>query len=132
MFLNRLKKKEKVAFLELAHHIARSDNDFSESQQDIIQTYCIEMQIEDIKYSKKKFDLEKTLSNFKKYETRKIVLIETMALIYSDSILHKEEKKILNVMLKNFNISQSLAVTYAEWTKAIMALYTQGESLIDL
>lgn len=132
MFLNRLKKKEKVAFLELAHHIARSDNDFSESQQNIIQTYCIEMQIKDIKYSKKKFDLEKTLSNFKKYETRKIVLIETMALIYSDSILHKEEKKILNVMLKNFNIAQSLAVTYAEWTKAIMALYTQGEALIDL
>ncbi len=30
MFLNRLEKEEKIAFLELAHYVARSDNDFSE------------------------------------------------------------------------------------------------------
>lgn len=29
MFLNRLNQDEKIAFLELAHHIARSDNNFS-------------------------------------------------------------------------------------------------------
>lgn len=36
MFLNRLEKEEKIAFLELAHYVARSDNDFSLSQKDII------------------------------------------------------------------------------------------------
>ena len=37
MFLNRLKNNEKVAFLELAHHTAHSDNDFSDDQKSIIQ-----------------------------------------------------------------------------------------------
>ena len=41
MFLNRLEKEEKIAFLELAHYVARSDNDFSLSQKDIINNYCI-------------------------------------------------------------------------------------------
>ncbi len=30
MFLNRLTVKEKIAFLELAHHVAWSDSNFSE------------------------------------------------------------------------------------------------------
>jgi len=132
MFLNRLKKKEKVAFLELAHHIARSDDDFSVVEKNIIQTYCFEMQIKDIKYNEKNFDLEKTLATFKHSKTQKIVLIEIMALIYSDNVLHKGEKKVLNKMIKKFNIKQSISITYAEWTKAILALYTQGEVLIDL
>ena len=34
MFLNRLEKEEKIAFLELAHYVARSDNDFSDKKCD--------------------------------------------------------------------------------------------------
>ena len=59
MFLNRLEKEEKIAFLELAHYVARSDNDFSLSQKDIINNYCIEMQIENIEFNVKKFDIKK-------------------------------------------------------------------------
>jgi len=132
MFLNRLKKKEKVAFLELAHHMARSDNDFSEAQQSIINTYCMEMQIDDIKYDEKKFSLKKTLSKFKKSKSQKIILLEIMALVYSDNVLHDEEKKVLDVMIKKFGIKKSLSIVYGEWAKSILALYIQGKSLIDL
>ena len=55
-----------------------------------------------------------------------------MALIYSDNLLHDEEKKVLNKMLKKFKISQSLTVAYGGWTKSMLALYAQGEALIDL
>ena len=61
MFLNRLEKEEKIAFLELAHYVARSDNDFSLSQKDIINNYCIEMQIENIEFNVNKFDIYNTL-----------------------------------------------------------------------
>ncbi len=132
MFLNRLKKKEKVAFLELAHHMARSDNDFSEAQQSIINTYCMEMQIDDIKYDEKKFSLKKTLSKFKKSKSQRIILLEIMALVYSDNVLHDEEKKVLDVMIKKFGIKKSLSIVYGEWAKSILALYIQGKSLIDL
>ncbi|RLA79443.1 MAG: hypothetical protein DRG78_12950 [Epsilonproteobacteria bacterium] len=132
MFLNRLKKKEKVAFLELAHHIARSDSDFSESQKSIISKYCMEMKISDIKYNENKFDLEKTLSKFKSKSSQKISLLEVMALVYSDDILHIEEKKVLTTMIKQFGLKDSLAVIYSQWSKSILALYIQGQALIDL
>lgn len=132
MFLNRLKKKEKVAFLHLAHHIARSDNNFSESQKEIIGKYCMEMQIEDIKFNEKKFDLKQVLSSIKNEQSQKIVLLEVMALIYSDNFLHEEEEKVLNKMIKVFGLNQSLSVVYSEWSKAMLSLFIQGNALIKL
>lgn len=132
MFLNRLKKKEKVAFLELAHHVARSDNDFSESQQSIIGKYCMEMQIDDIKYNDKKFDLDKTLSKVKDSKSQNIVLLELMALIYTDDVVHDEERKILDVMSKKYKMKKSLSIVYGEWAKSILALHIQGDALIEL
>jgi len=132
MFLNQLKKKQKKAFLQLAHHIARSDNDFSLSQKDIISQYCLEMQIKDITFKEEKFNLKKTLAKFDTKQSQKIVLLEIMALIYSDNYLHKEEKKILDTMIKSFELNESLSVIYAQWSKSILALYVQGQALIDL
>jgi len=132
MFLNRLKKKEKVAFLELAHHIARSDNDFSEDQKTIIEKYCMEMQIDDIKYDKNKFDIYKTLSKIKSKSSKKVILLELMALIYSDNFLHEEERIVLEKILEEFDLSYNLSIVYTEWAKTMLSLYKQGNALINL
>ncbi len=50
MFLNRLTLEEKKAFLQLAHHIANIDEDFSKEERNIIDKYCMEMQIDDEDY----------------------------------------------------------------------------------
>ena len=102
MFLNRLEKEEKIAFLELAHYVARSDNDFSLSQKDIINNYCIEMQIEDISFNVKEFDIYNTLGKITNKKSQKIVLLEIMALIYSDNFLHEEERHVLEKILEEF------------------------------
>jgi len=132
MFLNRLTKEEKVAFLELAHHIARSDNDFSESQKSIIDKYCMEMQIDDIEYNEDKFDIYDSLGKVKSQRSRKIVILEIMVLIYSDNFLHEEERKVLEKMLEEFDLSYNLSIVYTEWSKAMLSLYTQGNALIEL
>lgn len=132
MFLTKLKKKEKVAFLKLAYHISRSDNDFSESQKSIINKYCHEMKIEDIKYKDKKFDLENTLLKFKSQKSQKIILLEIMALVYSDNYLHEEEEKVLIAMVNKFKLPYSLTLVYGEWAKAMLALYRQGNALIEI
>jgi uncharacterized tellurite resistance protein B-like protein len=132
MFLNRLNQEEKVAFLEIAHHIARSDNDFSEDQKTIIAKYCMEMQIEDIDFNESGFDLSITLSKIKNEKSQKIALLEVMALVYSDSVLHEEEKKVLSQMVSGFGLSESLTVIYAEWSKAMLSLFIQGNALIEL
>jgi len=132
MFLNRLEKEEKVAFLELAHHIARSDNDFSEDQKNIIAKYCMEMQMEDIVYDKDTFDIYNTLDKIQNHRSRKIVLLEIMALIYSDDFLHEEERKVLEKVLQEFDLNYNLSIVYTQWAKTMLSLYTQGNALIEL
>jgi len=132
MFLNRLEKEEKIGFLELAHHIARSDGDFSDLQKSIIDKYCMEMQIEDIEYDTEKFDIYDTLSKITQRTSKKIVLLEIMALIYADDFLHKEERIVLEKMLEEFDLNYNLSIVYAQWAKTMLSLYTQGNALIEL
>jgi len=132
MFLNRLEKEEKVAFLELAHHIARSDGDFSEDQKSILEKYCMEMQMEDIAYDEEKFDIYNTLEKIKDRRSRKVVLLEIMALIYSDDFLHEEERKVLEKVLEEFDLNYNLSIVYTQWAKTMLSLYTQGNALIEL
>ena len=132
MFLNRLSQEEKSAFLELAHHIARSDNDFSEDQKSIIAKYCMEMQMEDIKYDEDSFDIYTTLDYIQNPRSRKIVLLEIMALIYADDFLHEGERKVLEKVLEEFGLNYNLSVVYTQWAKTMLNLYIQGNALIEL
>jgi len=131
MFLSKLDNNEKKSFLMLAHNIARSDGDFSENEQNMIDTYCMEMQISDVNYDKNNFSLELILDTFKSQENQKIVLLEIMALVFSDG-LHEKEQEILNVIADKFNVSEDLTVVYGEWSKAILSIAKQGQALIRL
>jgi hypothetical protein len=55
-----------------------------------------------------------------------------MALIYSDNFLHEEERKVLEKVLEEFNLNYNLAVVYTQWAKSMLALYIQGNALIEL
>jgi len=132
MFLGLLKEEEKNAFLELAHYLARSDGDFSDKQKEIISTYCFEMNIDDIDYNAEKFDLNYTLSKFLSEKSKKIVLLEVMALIYSDEYIHLEEQKIIDIMLEKFELNNTISNIYLEWTKTILAVSEQGKLLLEL
>ncbi len=132
MFLNRLTDEEKIAFLEIAHHVAHSDNDFSEDQKSIINKYCLEMQIADINYDESTFDIYDTLNKITKRTSRKVVVLEIMALIYSDNFLHEEERKVLEKILEEFDLNYNHSVIYTEWAKTMLSLYRQGNALIDL
>jgi uncharacterized tellurite resistance protein B-like protein len=132
MFLNKLNEKEKAAFLKLAYYVATSDNDFSIEEKEIINVYCAEMQINDIDFDKSNFNLDLTLLEIESSESQKIVLLEIMALVYADNILHQSEEDVLEKMVNKFNLNSKLTSVYAEWTKAILALTKQGVSLIEL
>ena len=78
------------------------------------------------------FDLDKTLSKIKDKRSQKIVLLEIMALIYSDNHMHIEEKNVLDSIVKKFGLNETLSVVYGEWAKSILALFIQGNALIEL
>lgn len=132
MFLKRLSHEEKVAFLELAYHIANIDDDFSVVEKEMIKSYCQEMEINDICYDKKLFDLSKVLAIFSNKQSQKIVLLEIFALVHSDLNVDVEETAIVNKMIETFALEPQLAIVYEQWAKAVLAIYIQGEALVTL
>lgn len=136
MFLHQLSTEEKKSFLEIAYHFAWSNDDFSDAQKEIIRGYCNEMQIEDIVYDRDDFDIHSVLSKITNPISQKIVLLETMALIYADNSsldsIHKGEREVLNLMISSFGIDEKILNFYSEWTKCIFSLTAQGEILIRL
>lgn len=132
MFLNMLQKKDKENFLKLAHYMARSDSNFSNEQKEIIATYCYEMQIDDIDFDSLDFNLEETLKEVTDKLAQKVMLLEIMALVYSDDILHNEEAKVIDKMVAVFGLDKNIAKLYQEWTKNILAVTKQGELLLEL
>ena len=132
MFLNRLNETEKTAFLELAHHIARSDNSLSQEEKDIIAKYCMEMQIDDIHFDEEKFDIYQTIGNINNKASQKVVFLELMAMIFADDFLHEEERIVIEKIQESFDLSASHVTLYTEWAKTMLSLYKQGDALLDI
>jgi len=132
MFLNRLDADEKLAFLQLAHYIARSDNNFNNDEKRVIATYCLEMQINDIEYNESNFNFENILSQIQNKKSQNIIVMEVMALVYADHLLHTNEKKIIDEIVEAFSMSEAQLDVSKEWAKSILSLYAQGEAIIKL
>ena len=132
MFLNRLDPEEKNAFLALAHHVAKSDAEFSSEERAVIVRYCMEMQVDDIDYDEDEFDLDLILSRFGSDSHRNIVLLELTALVYADGRLAAQEQRLLDRLVEHFDMNPHLSTIFKEWAKNVLSLYTQGEALIHL
>lgn len=132
MFLNRLSMSEREAFLELAYYIANVDSDFADTEAEIIAKYCMEMQLDDIEFNASAFDLHTCLNSFESEGSKKIVLLEIMALVYADSALVEQEDAALSEIIDHFELNPNLAIVYREWAKSILSLFVQGEALIHI
>lgn len=131
MFLNRLDHDSKVAFLKLAHYVANSNDDFLNSKKELIEAYCLEMNIENIDFKKDNFNIKEILDSVTDKKVQKIFLIEIMALIYSDEIITEAERRVIEAM-EIFELNSTVFEVYKEWSKATLALYMQGQALIEL
>lgn len=132
MFLYNLTKKEKYAFSCLANYVANVDGNFTIFQKKLIESYHKEMEIEDKIYNPEKFNLDEILSKIKLSKSQRIILLETLVLVYSDEIFHDAEKSVILKMKQKFNINPNLYNLYKEWAKSILAIYRQGKILINL
>ena len=90
------------------------------------------MQMEDIEYNEDTFDIYTTLDKVQDTRSRKIILLEIMALVYADDFLHEEERKVLEKLLEEFELNYNLSIVYTQWAKAMLNLYIQGNALIEL
>ncbi len=124
MLLMKLESREKFAFLQLAHYLARVDNSFGKEEEEVILEYCDEMGIENIdSFDMENFNLEATLNNFKSKRSKKIVVLELMILVHIDSVFNINEQILIEKISQNFGISTKDLNDFSSWGKSVAKLY---------
>lgn len=132
MLLMKLKPKEKFAFLQLAHYLARIDNDYGKKEEEIILEYCAEMGIEnDDDFEIEDFNLEETLQAFKTLKSKKIVVMELMILIHADDKFDIKEKALISKINETFELCPDSLEFCSQWGKGIAAAFAQGKLFIN-
>ena len=124
MLLMKLESREKFAFLQLAHYLARVDNSFGKEEEEVILEYCDEMGIENIdSFDMESFNLEATLNNFKSKRSKKIVVLELMILVHIDSVFNINEQILIEKISQNFGIETKDLNDFSSWGKSVAKLY---------
>ncbi|MEH7254146.1 MULTISPECIES: hypothetical protein [Bacillaceae] len=125
MFLAKLQKEEKRAFLELAFLIAKVDGNISVYENPVIAKYQKEMDLED--YSIKGIGIDEILKVFKNDSSKNIVLIEILRLVYSDGIVHDKEKESIRFIKDQFGFDSNKYDTFKDWILGIKELANYPE-----
>lgn len=110
MFLKELKSNNKELFLQLSIHAALSNNIIEDTQKDVLNLYCEEIGINNYELEVK-MDLYEILEKINAdttYREKKIIILEIMALIMSDSVYDLDEKKFMEDIIKKLDISDEV------------------------
>ncbi len=129
MYLNYLEENEKKAFLKLAHMIANSDDEFCDNERIIINSYCNEMGIRDIEFDKNEL-IDIIAYQFKTDQSRRIVIFELMNIINANGEFKDNERAIIDVLLKEFNIEEKFLNDVKQWSDSMSHLVEQGYKLV--
>ena len=132
MLLMKLQSKEKFSFLQLAHYLARIDNNFGIREEEIILEYCTEMGIENLdSFDTDNFSLEKILKDFKSETSKKIVVLELMILIHIDHNFNINEQILIEKISESFGIKIEDVNDYSQWGKSVSMLYEVANIFIN-
>ncbi len=96
MFLKELNDSEKNAFICLSIHAANADGKFVEQEKKMINEYANEMEIS-VPSEEQVMTIEESINIFSKSDEhiKKVVLFETLGLLYSDGVFEKAEDNFI-------------------------------------
>ncbi|MCR4912359.1 MAG: hypothetical protein K5983_01245 [Lactobacillus sp.] len=106
MFLGKLSEKEKYAFISLSVHASNSNGIFADEEKMMIQEYCREMGIPFFD-AENACPMDDVVNVFKESDItiKKIVLLETLGLLYSDGVFDDSEKGFINEYAKKIGLT---------------------------
>lgn len=132
MLLMKLQSKEKFSFLQLAHYLARIDNNFGAREEEIISEYCTEMGIENLdSFDIERFSLHDILKDFKSEMSKRIVILELMILIHIDHTFNLNEQNFVKEISNSFGIDLDDVNDYSQWGKSVAMLYEVAKIFIN-
>ena len=131
MFIAGLEKKKQEAFLNLAYTMVYADGKLDEREQQLFNSYSLEV---DLDLSKAhKVDFENELSVFDdsdKVEKTK-VFFELYAIALIDDVYAEEEKDLVEMMKKKFNITDSKMKEMRDGIKALTEAYSNLSKIVE-
>lgn len=111
MLLKYLSKPEQELFLELCNFAANIDNDYSEQEKNYIQEYRQEMALDENAYTIKGLEYDeivKKILEISTPESIRRIIIELVALLKSDGILHSQENNLMAKLQEDFKLSSDI------------------------
>ncbi len=132
MYLALLNKEQKECFLGLAYNIANIDGNYSDSEQQLIESYCAEMDIEYLDSIAKK-DFNSLLSNITSLfdnKTIRIVIFELIGLAMIDDNFDEPEHKFINSIIDMFTVESDFINKSENLIKSYLALQFSINTLI--
>ena len=111
MLLKYLSKPEQELFLELCNFAANIDNDYSEQEKNYIQEYRQEMALDENAYTIKGLEYDeivKKILEISTPESIRRIIIELIALLKSDGILHSQENNLMAKLQEDFKLSSDI------------------------
>ncbi|WP_138751288.1 TerB family tellurite resistance protein [Paenibacillus sinopodophylli] len=132
MFLHFIQSKEhKLAFLELAHVVANADGYVHKKEQNVLQSYMNEM---DIQPSELQLTTGKSLKDIvgglKDQHLKHIFFAEILLLIFADGDYNDDEKKLTADLQQLFELSDETFETIKDWVTRLDQLKIEGLKLI--
>lgn len=124
MFLQVMNQEEKEKFLELIYKVANIDSEYAEEEQEIIENYKIELELEVIKDTA---GIEELIHYFASKATtlKKIVLFETIGMVNADDRIEEEEEKVLSLMEKEFEFATGEAEQIKKIAEKLQKIYDE-------
>lgn len=132
MFLKKLSRSNQKLFLELAYYSATVDNEFSAFEKTMINEYRKEMDLDESKYKVKNLSIDDILKKLSKSseQEKKIIFVELIGLVLSDKKFKKQEKTLIEKLMKAFDISDKLKVKAVKWVKDLQKFYQTGIKMV--
>lgn len=131
MYLPVLNEKQKELFLDLAYNLASIDGDYSDEEKQMMEAYCIEMQLE-YRQEMEKQSVDRIINAMKKEcgeLEKKIVIFEAIGLAMADNIYDESERKIVKMMVDVFEMQEGFG---EECESALREYFSLQEKLNKL
>lgn len=132
MYLSMLNEEQKGMFLELAYQLALIDNDFSEKERAMIESYCNEMQIAvpEVIRAKPIDEVIGTMKSECTMQEKKIMIFEMLGLVLVDGHYDDAEKKAVEEIMRIFGIEESFAKESERVLEEYVKLQDRMNSLV--
>ena len=132
MFIAGLDKKKQEAFLNLAYTMIYADGKLDEREQQLFDSYRLEVEVDLNKAHKVDFEKElSTFDNSSQVEKNKI-FFELYAIALIDDIYAEEEKNLVEMMKQKFNISDGKMKEMREGLKRLTEAYNELGKIVNV